>query len=434
MKQLSTKNNTTTILGLSIYYIILTFILLSWNSIDQTPPTGKRMIFLIAFIVPLFKFKDLFPALLVSFTFIQSNMITPMGYFPNKPIFILSICIIMLGIYKKKERRILLQHIKSSKFLIFFILYTLLINLFNLNTNINGVISLLFILVFSSYFINYSTVKNFLAIFPLACITSSLYFLSNMSTALIETSSGAERAFFNDPNMTALNIGFGIIISFVYIIQEFSLFNNKKLFIIHSVNIILSFVCIMTIASRGAFIALSLSLILLYLTSKINRSNKFFIFLVGILVLFIAYKLGIFNTIIARLTEDDVTSGNGRVDIWKVGFSRFLQLDILTILLGGGDFYALEVCKKAILGYSGLLSPHNQFLWYIFDYGFIGGLLFIIYLMSLLYNSIKANNRIYILLIYSMIGFMTLPPISSSIIYPTFLSFIIAIHNKKTTI
>ena len=145
MKQLSTKNNTTTILGLSIYYIILTFILLSWNSIDQTPPTGKRMIFLIAFIVPLFKFKDLFPALLVSFTFIQSNMITPMGYFPNKPIFILSICIIMLGIYKKKERRILLQHIKSSKFLIFFILYTLLINLFNLNTNINGVISLLFI-------------------------------------------------------------------------------------------------------------------------------------------------------------------------------------------------------------------------------------------------------------------------------------------------
>lgn len=435
MKQLSTidiKRNFFINFGLCLYYSILVYILLSWNSIGETPPITYRLLFLFAFALPLFKYKNLFPVLLVSFSFIQSNMIATMGYFPNKPIFILSLCIILLLTQKRQDKQIKIRYIISSSLLLKFIILTLIINLFNVNTNLNGTITLIFILTFSSFLTNYSSVKFFLSLFPLACIISSCYFLANMSTVLIETSSGAERAFFNDPNMTALNIGFGLIVSLMYITKRFTLFQNKFATILHSINIILSIIAIAIIASRGAFIAIFISF--LFIISKIKSSNKTIIFFACILIITFLYQIGLFNTIIDRLNEDDVTSGNGRLDIWRVGFKRFFNLDILKILFGGGDYFSLEVCKKAISGYSGLLSPHNQFIWYIFDYGLIGGSFFILYLAKLYKTSISSKNKIYLLLIYSSIGFMTLPPISSSIIYPCFLSFIIALHNKKLTI
>lgn len=436
MKESLIINNKNSIIKyvLIVYYLILTVILYSWTNIEQSPSIVKRVIFITLFIFPLLKYRFLFPALLLSFSFMQSNMIANVGYFPNKPLFILILCLIIYLFVKKEEKQIFRNKNKVIRLFLYFIIYTCFVSFTNLVNNYNGVITLIFVYLVSFFFSQNLSLKYFLIIFPIACIFNSIYFFTNMSLGIIETSSGSERAFFNDPNMTALNIGFGIIISFMFLMQNFSsYFRNKNIFlyIIHAINILLSLVCVTIIASRGAFIAIALTLMIIFNQSKIKRNRKFLILLFGIVLLYILYDNGLFSTIIDRLNEEDVSSGNGRLDIWKVGFNRFFQLNILYIIFGGGDYFALEVCKKAIAGYTGLLSPHNQFIWYIFDYGILGGLMFIIILFKLLYFSIKSNNRIYLLIIYSIIGFMTLPPISSSIIYPCFMGFIFGSYNKN---
>lgn len=363
------------------YYCILISILLSWNTPELTPPLPQRVIFLIAIILPLLKCPSLYPLIITSFAFIQSNMIVATGYFPNKPIYILITTILFYYITRKKNK---LAKDNTITNIVLFITYIIFVNLINLSEDYNGVITIILILlIYICNKDNPKAIEYFIQFFPLACIISCVYFFNNISEVLYETESGNERAFINDPNMTAINIGFGFIISLLYICKQFKVSRNKAILILHTLNLIISISAISTIASRGAFIAVSMAVILIFQSLKLKPKTKFITIITFIIIISILVGLGFFETIIERLTQDDMSSGNGRFDIWRIGFNRFFNHNIFTILFGGGDYYALEVCKKAILGYTGLLSPHNQFIWYIFDYGFIGAFLFILFIYPL---------------------------------------------------
>lgn len=411
------------------YYSILISILLSWNTPESTPPLPQRLIFLITIIIPLLKYPSLYPLVITSFAFIQSNMVVTAGYFPNKPIYILITTILFYFITRPKNKQTTDNIITNISY---FVIYIFLVNIINLSEEYNGVITIILILfLYICNKNNPKAIQYFIQLFPIACIISCVYFFCNISEALYETESGNERAFINDPNITAINIGFGFILSVLYICKQFKFPQNKLLVILHAINIIISISAISTIASRGAFIAVCTAVILILHSLKLQIKTKFIVILTFIIIISFLMTLGFFETIIERLTDDDISSGNGRLDIWRVGFNRFFNHNIFTILFGGGDNYALEVCKKAILGYTGLTSPHNQFIWYTFDYGFIGASLFIIFIYNEILSSIVKRNPTYILIIYSIICFMSLPPISSSIIYPCFISFILYLNKKS---
>ena len=75
-----------------LYYLVLLGVAVSWTEEGMVaPPTVTRIAFIAAFVLPMFKFPFLAPALVTVFASIRLFSVAPFGYLPTQSIFYLAL-------------------------------------------------------------------------------------------------------------------------------------------------------------------------------------------------------------------------------------------------------------------------------------------------------------------------------------------------------
>jgi O-antigen ligase len=218
-----------------------------------------------------------------------------------------------------------------------------------------------------------------------------------------------ERSFWNDPNYLGSFMSFGIIISVYHILDL-----NRNFFksIFYTVVIIVGFMALGILASRGAIISSIIPII--YLLFKKNNSVKKILinFLIVIIITYIGLSYVSTDALISRFNDDSLSKGNGRLIIWEKSLNIFSSSDYLTLLFGGGTNYSLEICGKA-MGIN-IYSPHNNFLQILYDYGIVG-FGFFVFFMGIVYLKIRKNLLgvalffSFLITCFSLVPFMYMP-------------------------
>lgn len=201
-----------------------------------------------------------------------------------------------------------------------------------------------------------------------------------------------------DPNNQAAFLLIGVVISLYYI------FNRKlsKLYflLIVSVVIVNSYAMFLT-GSRGGIVSLlSIVFIIICMNERSNKlisfksiKNALFIFMVVVLVYYIAQKFLLQGTFERIFNFSSYSDGSNRVSIW----GNTLEILEENPLFGGG--------WGAYWGYNDKYSAvHNTYLSVLSDGGLVGFILLFLPSIFVIYISIKSKHILPIIILLS--GFM----------------------------
>ena len=233
-----------------------------------------------------------------------------------------------------------------------------------------------------------------------------------------------ERYGWADPNYFSCILGFGLLIAYSGIVMPSSPKDRGRR-IFYWLVLLLSLYVIMTIASRGATVAVFLSLIVMTLFSSIHTYKKvmFIVAFSGMLLLF--YHFGYIQLLYDRFQSDDGTAGN-RLVIWAAKLKAFADADVWHHLFGFG------MKEGRQLGFTKIQGFHNEFLAFLVCYGIVGLILFVVMLFSPLFGIKRGGNK-YILpyLVYLIAVCISLEPFSSqSIIYMSFFLYVLLLGKE----
>lgn len=128
----------------------------------------------------------------------------------------------------------------------------------------------------------------------------------------------------------------------------------------------------------------------MFLLSKLKRHGWLMLFLPFILVFLISYYGGVEEllkeTIFSNHSEildsdssDIMKHTSGRGNIWSMGWAAFLEEPWLGYGFVSGE---MHVSQDMSFGYGGLMAMHNGYLSSLVGCGFVGGLLFVIFMIS----------------------------------------------------
>ena len=101
------------------------------------------------------------------------------------------------------------------------------------------------------------------------------------------------------------------------------------------------------------------------------------------------YYSGILEGLIMRFMSEDVQTGSGRTELWKIGLQTFFSKDSLTILFGAGEGQALTMTYMK----GEYWSPHNNYLSIMYNYGIFGLILFSVWIFSMLFRCRTRESR-----------------------------------------
>lgn len=163
--------------------------------------------------------------------------------------------------------------------------------------------------------------------------------------------------------------------------------NVKKIFSILA--IVSIFPCIIQIfqsASRTAFICLIL-LCLLYIIINIRKlKNIIFLIIIFAFFMLFIYDPEFTEALFERFQGDDVTSGNGRLDIAISMLEHFSGRPIFEKLFGTG------YNSVFLFVYGSYYTPHNSFIGFLMHYGLFGIIAFVYILINAALKLLKSKN------------------------------------------
>ena len=115
---------------------------------------------------------------------------------------------------------------------------------------------------------------------------------------------------------------------------------GKRLALILKVGLISTIIANLAIVvaggSRSAIITMMSGIIIYLIINRKNISKFIFFLLIVSLLGIIAYQMGLFDVVIERFNANDVSSGNGRFDIWKLFIDSYFNGNIISWLFGRG--------------------------------------------------------------------------------------------------
>jgi hypothetical protein len=229
----------------------------------------------------------------------------------------------------------------------------------------------------------------------------------------------------------------------------------KKNQILISINIILSIIVLFFVDSRSCLISPFLVLLLFYgiknfkKISFLTLSMLWFFF--GTLALIIILPLLAELSFIENITRSasDLATGNARFLIWGIAFLEFLDFKVIHIF-GYGEFGHYKSGASIMWSLvfstfenSELKTPHNTLLIMLFDIGYFGVLIFLIWIMKTMNWVLKywRNNKNISFLFLSFFLFHLFVGNSESLIffYTTnyfylFIAIFIAIFVERLTV
>lgn len=153
-------------------------------------------------------------------------------------------------------------------------------------------------------------------------------------------------------------------------------------------------------ASRSAILGLMIA-VGIYIIVNIKSIGENIKFIIAALILLIfAYNMGVLDPILKRFMESDVSSGNGRLGLWVKYISIYEEGSWAQILFGRG------LIGKSIVG----APAHNLFVSMLFSFGIVGESLFLLHCCSVVYNTLKFDKNVLIVLIPLLFMCFTLEP------------------------
>lgn len=203
----------------------------------------------------------------------------------------------------------------------------------------------------------------------------------------------------------------------------FMLCHKRKLFRILSIAIVL--IVVMYSMKRGGFLALLVALgAYLFISQIAIQKRKFNIF--PILILLIAaiglyYIIFYINDVVlgGNLFNrfEDVSDGSGRLSIYAYYWKMFTESDIISLLFGRGWQGSIRTAKISV-------TCHNDFLEVLIDFGIIGFICYISFIILLITMCLKMikNKHIYAPAMGASLAiFFVNSMVSHIIIYPWYL-------------
>lgn len=381
-----------------IYYLLLHLICLSWTNTGLVqPPMIFRLVVTIGVFLPLVKYFWMAPAVFFLFVGYRYNSIAPFGYLPQSwseyAYIILVVAVLHSAIYTNKK---VLCFTRTQMGLFFFLFIVDLINLQPFSEMFY--FSLMLFLLYNGIQERKSLNLAILAFVILTMSLSIMYFIFADELIMLYS----ERVTWKDPNYIGVLFGCGVILASAYVYRSI----NTKISIIYKTLfitcIILGFVSIIQLASRGAVLSVAIALTIQLLFSHTKFYIKLLLTIATCIGIVYLFQSGYFNILITRVQSDDGT-GSGRSIIWISKLSQWSE----NILNFFGNGYTSSFVKFMPYNY----DCHNEYVSTLINYGFIG--LTILLVSAFKLCKIK-KNRIFIIstVFFILTVFISLSPFS----------------------
>lgn len=407
-----------------IYYFVLLVILLLRTS-TASPSIILRVAYLVSFLTPLlFSKKQYYPPILLCFMTIGTYGFA-FNYLPYEMSIYFLLTLIFLVIRKNE--------FKISQVSLMFVISLLFVSFRNILDSYSpqnifyclAIIGVFSLIIEENYL---KSQNNFCLAFIIAALGLSLLYLVNYDKFIVDydASQSIERSGWIDPNYFSGVLGMGVIASLMFLIK-YPKYGYFIKIIAMIVVLVLLLVQIM-LASRGGLLAISVSLSILLMFSKIKLKYK--ILTIGIIVISIVwmYYAGLFQLLEYRI-QNDAGGGSGRFDIWVAKLNTFINDgNIIHWLFGYGYKTGFELTNIS----GGGVGFHNDFIAILCEYGILGLIIFLYWLLYPL--SVASNeNKLVVLAIltYLFIICLTLEPISSGAL-PYFAFYFLSILVSKS--
>jgi len=176
--------------------------------------------------------------------------------------------------------------------------------------------------------------------------------------------------------------------------------DDKKAILIAST----SFLAILFTYSRFSIIVLFLFVLYRIYMSKYKKYIIYFV----ILLLIVSYSFGL----IERFLNDDNSGISDRILMMTASIEYFLDLDLLDKIFGVGSnqliFLSDEVFNVSEFNknpYS--YGPHNSYIFYLINYGFIGFSLLILFIFKFIKLKNSTESRKFVLISFLLLNFST---------------------------
>ena len=201
-----------------VYYVILLLVLVSWTNVNSLPPLIFRLMYLTAVVVPLWINRNKFtPEILFAFVIISGSSFA-VSYMPVDGMYI-SIVLLFTYIFSRPY----VDRLQMPASFVILALLALFVDLFNFENTIFSY--KLFAVILASLFISKSdedtlkfvtiTIILISLVLGLEFITMGNKFISSVSTIDGEL----ERKGWTDPNYFGAVIGYGVIASFISLLE-----------------------------------------------------------------------------------------------------------------------------------------------------------------------------------------------------------------------
>lgn len=388
-----------------LYYLLFLIILVSWNNPNALPPLPLRILYLIGLLYPVVKNRSEYaPIVLLTFIVISTASYA-VSYMPVDGLFVTLIIITCLVIGRPRSA----IGIKIPGYIYALFVLMLFIDGLLSSRQYGSLSFLIYILISRKYLNPNNDNLQHLIAFSLVIISVvlALEFIVMGNQFVIQINADGmdfDRKGWADPNYFGCEIGLGVMAALLELFTNNSLSKELK-YILYASIALISFV-IITTASRGAFLALSIATVIMIVFSKVKSSVKSMaVVAISFLAAFLLYT-NVAALLIARFNTN-VEEMGGRTDIWQIKLSTFMKTaNPIEWLVGigrdGGDNIGF---------FEGF---HNDYAAFFVDYGILGVLLFLMMLANPFLKSSRSMRGIVLSLVsYVALVCFSLEPFTS---------------------
>lgn len=390
------------------YYGLLLLILFMHGA-AASPNMVLRALFLLAFVVPLCVVKYNYTALLLPM-FIIIAVHAGDNYLPFMEYQYTSIAIVValvqgMNIFKS------LRNVPVYLLLLF--VHVSFVNLFNTQSfeNVSNSFILLVILLCFVQCGNEKYVSDCLFSFVIMSLFLSIFYLfykEQFGDNAVSTDGDFDVYGWMDRNYFSTVLGMGVISSVLLLTWKRELGRNIKNICL--IAIAVSILTMIILASRGALLAVGVSMFVYTIIGKFPTKYKILGLLSLPLFLFIIYLYGYLDFLIYRMTEEEsLTDGSGRTITWGIKIGHFFDdLNPLQNLVGIG------FQKGLVLGSGNRpIGFHNDFVAFVVDYGILGIILFLTMLIHPILRSTILRKETIVMTLYLALCSFSLEGFSS---------------------
>ena len=376
-------------------------------AIDTNPPMVLRAVYAAIYLV----FAVLSPALIPVYTAINlivERFSCSFGEFlPNTLLFHIFVLVFgILCLRNKQNIRVKAYDYRSFKW--FVLLYVYAIVALLLHVNIPSDFSFLINGVFMFAFLHFMTIskdkyiqallRNSIIVMFIVCIIG-LFNYENLVEDYSTSLGDVDRLDWKDANYFSFFIGMMMLFT-LYSIKMTKSKNQRRLYMF---GVLLMMVTMAALISRGAIVALVITLIYYYRKELFSLRSLGYLLLVAVAVAGL-YYIGILDGLIMRFMSDDLQTGSGRTELWMEGIKTFFNKDSSVIAFGAGEGQALNMTYVK----GEYWSPHNNYLSVLYNYGIVGLTIFLAWIISMFLYFKTRESRAAIMFI--AINSMTIVP------------------------